>query len=557
MTTSGSNGRIGSQPGAGFMQQPGSVSARPGSAAAQNSLSSGNGGYVSRLAAPSPGGQHNDTTPRRIPSCGVLGRPPTGASARGNDENLAPGSAGGNHNAPLAAVVNYGQNNGSGPRLSPQLGQQGANCNGQQQLGGRSARLDQMSSGGGEASPLSGSGFSSAPNSNGISGGGKALGAPGSSRSTSANCSPRQSALLSNGGRGGSAPSATPGTAQKGARVLGSSSSEGRPYSGSLLARTTCTAVLRGSTSPPPNQHGNVGGVQHIADPPSARGGRFVTPRAQQVEPMTPTSMAPSGSARLPLVAVAQSDSARNLGLGMGGVGATPGASSFRSLHGNHGAAGGACSSGSPPELWVTKWVDYSSKYGVGYVLSDGTLGVCFNDSTKVILAGGKLDYITRRTLDKPEMRTTYTLENYPEDLKKKATLLRHFKNYLSSDALDKKEGATVGESGLPHDAFKQPQTTEPEQAAYVKKWTRNKHAILFQLSNKIVQVMFFDKTEAVLSSKSHTVTYVDKAGQVCEYPLSSALDVPNAELAKRLRYTRDILVNLLGVRTSELPAAA
>lgn len=86
-------------------------------------------------------------------------------------------------------------------------------------------------------------------------------------------------------------------------------------------------------------------------------------------------------------------------------------------------------------------------------------------------------------------------------------------------------------------------------QAPYVKKWTKDKHAIMFQLSNKIVQVIFFDKTEAVLSSKSHMITYFDKKGTVCSYPLSNVLDVPSAELAKRLRYTKDILVNLLGAR--------
>eukprot|EP00439_Symbiodinium_sp_Y106_P070414 s2525_g12.t1 len=74
----------------------------------------------------------------------------------------------------------------------------------------------------------------------------------------------------------------------------------------------------------------------------------------------------------------------------------------------------------------------------------------------------------------------------------------------------------------------------------HVKKWTRNKHAIMFQLSNKTVQVIFFDKTEAVLSSRSHLVTYVDKKGQVQAYPLTNVLDVPSAELAKRLRYTKD-----------------
>jgi len=37
-------------------------------------------------------------------------------------------------------------------------------------------------------------------------------------------------------------------------------------------------------------------------------------------------------------------------------------------------------------EVWVKKWVDYSTKYGLGYLLSNGNVGVFFNDSTKIIL---------------------------------------------------------------------------------------------------------------------------------------------------------------------------
>lgn len=36
--------------------------------------------------------------------------------------------------------------------------------------------------------------------------------------------------------------------------------------------------------------------------------------------------------------------------------------------------------------VWVRKWVDFSSKYGLGYYLSNGCFGVYFNDSTKLIL---------------------------------------------------------------------------------------------------------------------------------------------------------------------------
>lgn len=38
------------------------------------------------------------------------------------------------------------------------------------------------------------------------------------------------------------------------------------------------------------------------------------------------------------------------------------------------------------PMVWVSKWVDYSDKYGFGYQLSDDTIGVIFNDVTKLLL---------------------------------------------------------------------------------------------------------------------------------------------------------------------------
>ena len=38
------------------------------------------------------------------------------------------------------------------------------------------------------------------------------------------------------------------------------------------------------------------------------------------------------------------------------------------------------------PIYWVSKWVDYSDKYGLGYQLCDNSVGVLFNDSTRVIL---------------------------------------------------------------------------------------------------------------------------------------------------------------------------
>ena len=57
------------------------------------------------------------------------------------------------------------------------------------------------------------------------------------------------------------------------------------------------------------------------------------------------------------------------------------------------------------PSIWVKKWVDYSSKYGLGYLLSNGASGVFFNDSTKIVLDINCQDfyYFERKALSSSE----------------------------------------------------------------------------------------------------------------------------------------------------------
>jgi len=207
-----------------------------------------------------------------------------------------------------------------------------------------------------------------------------------------------------------------------------------------------------------------------------------------------------------------------------------------------------------PQDVWIVKWVDYSSKYGVGYILSDRSVGVFFNDSTKILLDpdGSTFDYITRQ---RSEARCTHTLDNYPEELKKKVTLLKHFRTYMQTDAPLEKDGATAGQSSLPAPAPRL-QTRRAGQGTYVKKWTKNKYAFFFQLSNKALHVVFGDKTEVVVSPKSH-VTYFDKLGHVREYPLLNSCEVPCPELERRLAHAKDVLVQPWAARAGDVRGVA
>jgi polo-like kinase 1 len=69
-------------------------------------------------------------------------------------------------------------------------------------------------------------------------------------------------------------------------------------------------------------------------------------------------------------------------------------------------------------EIHVKKWVDYSNKYGLGYLLSDGSTGVYFNDSTKIILDRNfsTFEYIEKKVGERVDTITRYSINEYPQE---------------------------------------------------------------------------------------------------------------------------------------------
>ena len=184
------------------------------------------------------------------------------------------------------------------------------------------------------------------------------------------------------------------------------------------------------------------------------------------------------------------------------------------------------------PKIWVSKWVDYSNKYGLGYMLANGCAGVYFNDSSKIIASsnGTYFQYIARNS-SREEVMEEFEICDFPKEMQKKVTLLQHFRKHLMIEKCGEVE-------------------EREKEMIYVKKWMVTDHAIIFRMSNKVVQVCFLDKSELILCSESKIVTYVDRAGISSVYPLSTAMETQNREMAKRLRYTKEILTSMLNPGT-------
>ncbi|CAD8146010.1 unnamed protein product [Paramecium pentaurelia] len=176
------------------------------------------------------------------------------------------------------------------------------------------------------------------------------------------------------------------------------------------------------------------------------------------------------------------------------------------------------------PQIYVKKWVDYSSKYGLGYVFNNLQCGVFYNDCSKMLMLNDdKYIYIDRNGEEKEG-----SLQQQTSDMQKKSTLMIHFKGYLI-------ENEIVSE-------------TEQQywQKIYVKKWMKAKHAIIFRLSDKTVQVIFHDNTQIILTQQLKVVTYIDKELVKSTYMLNTALESENNQMVKRLKYTKEILSQML-----------
>jgi polo-like kinase 1 len=101
-------------------------------------------------------------------------------------------------------------------------------------------------------------------------------------------------------------------------------------------------------------------------------------------------------------------------------------------------------------------------------------------ESTYFIYLFSAFEYIEKKAGDKIDTVMNYKMQEYPteRELQKKVTLLQHFRNYLYADT-----------------KFDSDKDDFSGGYVYVKKWMKTKHAIMFRLSNKIVQVNFTDKS--------------------------------------------------------------
>ncbi|PCH34951.1 Pkinase-domain-containing protein [Wolfiporia cocos MD-104 SS10] len=206
------------------------------------------------------------------------------------------------------------------------------------------------------------------------------------------------------------------------------------------------------------------------------------------------------------------------------------------------------------PKVFIVSWVDYCNKYGMGYALTDGSVGVHFNDSTTIVLSADKqhFDYISSRRQGSVYVRKNHTVSEYPEEIKSKVYLLKHFERYIM-DRLYGDYDYTFED------------TERTKGMDFVQKYLRMKQVIVFKMSHDVLQFNFYDHSKVVLSSQGMLITHIDRnynltrhtLGEVMAQSLRPPVADPdqqkfNLRLLEKLKYCKEVLVSIKNANANQ-----
>ena len=198
----------------------------------------------------------------------------------------------------------------------------------------------------------------------------------------------------------------------------------------------------------------------------------------------------------------------------------------------------------------IAKFLDYSNKFGMIYIIPKMSVGICFDDFSNVIknyhISNENYKYLYFEKGGKNKLNFDENL--FEEYLKSKSSnkeivkKLEVFKQVITKyygefkQNLNEKEIIKIEFNNKVFNA----------NFVYVKKFFKTQHSILFRLSNKLVQVSFNDKTQLILSTDGSYVIYKNKNNEEYVFSILNVLKSDNQELVKKIKYTKSLLIYLV-----------
>ena len=194
------------------------------------------------------------------------------------------------------------------------------------------------------------------------------------------------------------------------------------------------------------------------------------------------------------------------------------------------------------PSAFIVSWLDASDRYGLGYALSNGCIGVHFRDSSSTVLApyGASFDYVqpVRQASSRPN-----SIASLDAAAEQQQNVMQRSHYAVPQEIVDAAAGAGGGElsgaarksaaasmpsqvvskleillyfnaeiterlCGVDH-PFMRKEASLTRNMVFVYKWFRSHNAIIFQLSNDTLQYNFYDHIKVFLLDQGLTIAAI------------------------------------------------
>ena len=210
-----------------------------------------------------------------------------------------------------------------------------------------------------------------------------------------------------------------------------------------------------------------------------------------------------------------------------------------------------------PPEkkyflVKISKFFDYSSKFGYVYFINNSHFGICFNDFTNLVKtyplsysgnSEGKNEYLYYETdgslsLSLPESELDEYLndENTGRDMIKKFEIFERInKKYKSQfdELLQKKNEFISFNFGKQGDI----------NAIFIKRFLASRNGVLFRLNNKLIQIFFNDDTEINFNTECSNFLYIDKNKEEINKDIQDVINIKDEDLTNKINISKNMLI--------------
>ncbi|XP_028661261.1 serine/threonine-protein kinase PLK2b [Erpetoichthys calabaricus] len=179
---------------------------------------------------------------------------------------------------------------------------------------------------------------------------------------------------------------------------------------------------------------------------------------------------------------------------------------------------------------WVTKWVDYSNKYGFGYQLSDHTVGVLFNNGTHMSLLSDKKTVHYYAELGQCSVFST---AEAPEQFINQVTILKYFAHYMEENLMDGGDLPSIMDKSKPR--------------LYLLQWLKSDRALMMLFNDGTFQVNFYhDHTKIIICNQNeeYLLTYINEDRISTTFRLATLLASGcSVDLRNRMEYALNMLL--------------